>query len=129
MPTDDIFDALADVARRRVLVTLLAEDPLRVSAMTGRTRELTGADEGLLREHLASAREVSDADEELLRLHHVHLPKLAEYGFVEWDAGARRISKGPRFHEVSGIVDRLDDTHEAFPLAGLGEAPLSGQRE
>lgn len=114
MPTDDIFDAMANVDRRRILETLLTEDAIQVAALVGRSRELSDADEGLLSKHLSSGREVPGADEDHLRLHHVHLPKLAGYEFIEWDADARLIHKGGRFEEVSELVEQLADGEETI---------------
>lgn len=109
MTKEDVFIAVANVDRRRILVTLLTEDAIQVAALTGRSRELSGADEGLLSKHLSSGREVPGANEEHLRLHHVHLPMLAEYGFIEWDAEAHMIRKGPRFAEVRQLVEPLSE--------------------
>lgn len=114
MTKEDVFDAVANVDRRRILVTLLTEDAIQVAKLTGRSRELSGADEGLLSKHLSSGREVQGADEDHLRLLHVHLPKLVEYGFIEWDVEANLIRKGPRFEGVRGLVEHLAEVEEGI---------------
>ncbi|WP_245852993.1 DUF7344 domain-containing protein [Natrinema ejinorense] len=112
---DDIFDALANVHRRRLLFELLHCTRQHVSTVTGVSRELAQADEELLRTHLAASRRVSEADEELLVKRHIHLPKLAEYGFVEWNRDDHVVTRGPRFGEVRPVLEFLngqrDDRH------------------
>lgn len=74
---DNAFDALADRNRRRLLVGLLHYDPQYVSELSGVSRE------------------IADTNEELLRFHHVHLPRLAACGFIEWHRDAHVVMKGP----------------------------------
>lgn len=41
-----------------------------------------------------------------IELHHLHLPKLAEAGFVEWDRHAKYVQRGPRFEEIAHLIDQ-----------------------
>lgn len=117
---DDAFDALANEYRRRVLVELLDADRKRVSALTGVSREIAAADGDLLRKHLSGARTVPGADEDLLRAHHVHLPKLDDYGFVEWYRAERVVTTGPRFDEIRPLLEFVADRREADPPDRIG---------
>ena len=112
---DTLFDALADEYRRQVLTDLLDRTSRRVSSPSGVSWEIAEADEVLLRRHLTSSREISEADEELLRAHHVHLPKLDDYGFVEWDRETNVVARGPRFEEVRPLLELLDGRRDELP--------------
>lgn len=113
---DDLFDAMADGQRRRLLAELLDREPKRVPDLTGVSRELAGADEALLHEYLADDRAVDDADKDLLRLHYVHLPKLDENGFVDWDRDAQRVTRGSRFDELEPFLELLVRRREELPI-------------
>ncbi|WP_265108877.1 DUF7344 domain-containing protein [Halosolutus halophilus] len=112
---DDIFDALADRHRRRLLVGLLYDDPQYVAELSGVSREIADANEELLHRHLSSSRKIAGADEELLRIHHVHLPRLAAYGLIEWDRDGHVVTKGPRFDEVRPLLELLDGHRDDLP--------------
>ncbi|MFC4359713.1 hypothetical protein ACFO0N_17345 [Halobium salinum] len=47
----------------------------------------------------------------LVELHHVHLPTLAERGFVEWDADEDAVRRGPAFEGLLSLLDTVAD-HE-----------------
>ncbi|ADB60866.1 hypothetical protein Htur_1982 [Haloterrigena turkmenica DSM 5511] len=117
--TDRMFDALADGYRRELLVDLLDHAPRRVSQPAGTSWEITESNDGLLRRHLSSSRAIPDADEALLRAHHIHLPKLDDYGYVEWDRDEHRVTRGPRFDEIRPIVELLDGRRDELPAECL----------
>lgn len=117
---DDAFDALASEYRRQLLIELLDRDRKRVSALTGTAAEIAAADEDLLAKHLSGTRAISGVDEDLLRAHHVHLPKLDDYGFVEWDPDDRTVTTGPRFGEVRPLLEFVVDRREADPPVRIG---------
>lgn len=97
---DNVFDALASSHRRQLLVELLSS-PQDVPKPSGMSREIAEADENLLQRHLASSQTIAEADEDSISIHHIHLPKLAEYGFIEWDRDNDLVIQGPRFDEIS----------------------------
>lgn len=91
---DDALDVLADRQRREVLEYLIEE-----------TSDWATIEE--LAEHLASpeSKRTNGARTEKAletRLYHVHVPKLEEYGFVEYDArsGAVRDSADEQVGEL-----------------------------
>lgn len=65
---DDMLDALADVQRRTLLVALLEHNPQDDTPVV-----------------VADLESQTDALERLISMQHVHLPKLAEYGFIDWN--------------------------------------------
>jgi hypothetical protein len=46
-----------------------------------------------------------------VNLQHVHLPKLEDGGFVEWDAAADTVQRGPAFEELLSLLEAMSD-HE-----------------
>lgn len=104
---DDVFDALADAKRRRVLVGLL-EEPRSVPTLSSSAERLVDGHEALLEQYLAGSGGCADVDDELLRERSVHLPKLAEYGFADWDREADVVRTGPRFDVVRPFLELLE---------------------
>lgn len=94
---DELLDALASVQRRRLLVALLVHNPQDEAPPSV-------AEEG-------KAAEV----ERLVKMEHVHLPKLDEYGFIDWDREANEVNKGERFEEVRPLLELLADHEEELP--------------
>lgn len=95
---DDALDALAHVQRRKLLVSLLEHNPQDGDPV------VVGASESEV-----------DALESLTAMNHVHLPKLVEYGFVEWDREHNEVSKGPEFVEIRPLLELLDDHADELP--------------
>jgi hypothetical protein len=54
-----------------------------------------------------------------LRLRHTHLPKLADYDFVEYDAERALIRQGSRFDEIRPVIETLFENRTHLP----GEYP------
>jgi hypothetical protein len=80
-----VLSALAARPRRRVLVGLL-DGSLDIETVA------EGSD---------------DPDSMAIRLRHVHLPKLAEAGYVEWDPDTDRIRQGPSDPEGEPVLEVL----------------------
>lgn len=95
---DEMVDALAAVQRRKLLVALLEHNPQDDSPVA-----VTDSDSE------------SDAVERLVTMQHSHLPKLVEYGFIEWDKSSHEVSKGPRFDEIRPLLEMLDDHADELP--------------
>lgn len=91
---DDLFDALSDVHRRRVLLALRDDGRLTDRSVTA---------EAFL--HTAD-------DATRLEFHHRHLPQLDDDGFVEWDRDAATVARGPRFEAIRPLLTRLDGTDD-----------------
>lgn len=106
--TDETFEALADVRRRRLLVDLLYHDPQPVPELSTECRELLGANESLLGEILARPGESTSEETALVQLYHIHLPMLAEYGFIAWHRDANVVTKGPNFEDLEPLLCLLD---------------------
>lgn len=120
--TDAVFDALAAGQRRQVLVGLI-DQPQHVAKLSDASREMADAHEGFLGQYLSDSGESAAVDKELLRTHIVHLPKLVEYGFAEWDRDTMVVTKGPRFDEIRPFLELLDDRRDSRSPAAA-TAPL-----
>ncbi|WP_245757959.1 DUF7344 domain-containing protein [Natronobacterium haloterrestre] len=122
---DDIFDALADGQRRRLLLDLLDCDLQRVADLSGTSRELTNAHDALLEQVFSGQLEIAGVDVELIQKHHVHLPKLAEYGFIEWNPENGLVTRGPRFDEIKPVLERMENQRTDRSVTG----PFTAFRE
>ena len=91
--SDDLFDALADSQRRRILVELLDHNPQDASVVP-------------------ETKTTTERERDLLMSHHVHLPKLDDYGFIEWDRSDGVVTRGPRFDEIRPVLESIDDLED-----------------
>ncbi|SDJ41762.1 hypothetical protein SAMN05216226_103108 [Halovenus aranensis] len=94
---DDALDALAHVQRRKLLLGLLDHNPQDDSP-------------DLSVEH-------TDAVKRLVEMEHVHLPKLAEYGFITWDREQNEVAKGPEFDDIRPLIELIADNESELPDA------------
>lgn len=113
VPDDDAFDAMADEERRALLGRLRNGGPLRVSTLTDTSRELAAANDAFLDQYLSGTLDIHGIDEERIRTHCVHLPKLVEYDFVNWDRSTNFVTRGPRFDEVEPLLELVADRQSA----------------
>jgi len=93
---DRAFDAVGDAQRRRILLALLEECEQNVRD-----------DRGI--EPTSAAFSDGDRERMLTRLHHVHLPKLENEGFVDWNPETDEVTRGPAFEEVRPLLELLRD--------------------
>lgn len=106
---DEAFDAMASSQRRQLLVQLLVDGPQPIPYLSTVSRELLQAHPTVLREYLTGSVEVASADKADIRDYHVHLPKLAEYDYIDWDRDAHVVTRGPDFDDVRPLLQLLDD--------------------
>lgn len=108
MIDDTTFRALADSQRRRLLLSLRLHGPQRIPKLTGESCVVMLATDAFITEYLASSRKSEDVDKALVRMHHVHLPKLADDGFIDWSRETNLVTKGARFDELVPFLELLD---------------------
>lgn len=96
---DEHFDALSNPHRRRLLVALLEHNPQRDDAV--RPEDIHEGEKAL----------------EVLRegLFHIHLPKLEEAGFIEWNRDTHEVVKGPEFDEIRPLLELMQDHADELP--------------
>jgi SOS-response transcriptional repressor LexA len=86
---DNAFNALAHEQRRTLLLDILESNPqdADVEPATGESAP-------------------TDAEQRAqTEMYHVHLPKLEEYGYIEWDEDTNEIIKGPQFEEIRPLLE------------------------
>lgn len=95
---DEMLDAVSSIQRRSLLVALLRHNPQNDSPTV-----------------FADDENERDRINELIRMHHVHLPKLAEYGFIKWDRKNNEVRKGRAFDAIRPLLELLDTHRGELP--------------
>lgn len=98
IPFDDVVDVLADIQRRNLLLALLEHNPQDDTPVVA-----------------AHPEREADAIKRLVKMRHVHLPKLVEHGFIEWNEETHEVTKGPNFDEIRPLLELLDDHRDELP--------------
>lgn len=98
---DEKFTLLAD-RQRRILLSVLGrvDDPVSIGGLSERI---------LAREDPDSATDSAALEELELKLHHVHVPKLARYDILEYDAESGVVSRGRRFDRICSWLESHDE--------------------
>lgn len=108
-PDSRAFEALAHSYRRQLLLALFDANPQDDDDLD----PLDLLAEGETTDDLAVTR---------LELTHLHLPKLVEIGFIEWDRELGELSKGPNWREIAPLLQLMYEHRDELPdewLAGL----------
>lgn len=92
---DEQLEILSNVHRRRLVLSLLAHNP-----QSDRPAEPDRSDRAVGERGLA------------IELRHVHLPKLAAAGYVDWNRSTGTVTKGPRFDELEPLLTLLRENRE-----------------
>lgn len=92
VPLTDALDALAHSQRRKLLFSLLDHNPQTDSPIPAANSE-------------------DETNTRIVKMHHVHLPKLVDYGFVCWNQETHEVTKGPNFGKIRSLLELLAD-HE-----------------
>lgn len=93
---DAQIEALGHVTRRRLLHALLESPAGTVDVEDGKYQ--TGS---------------------TVSMHHVHVPKLEELGYVSTGARGEHVKRGPRFDEIAPLLDLLDSHDDELPVEWL----------
>ncbi|QLG49445.1 DUF7344 domain-containing protein [Natrinema halophilum] len=94
---DALFEALANEHRRRILFGLIdrkrqGESPICIDVPP----DTAGG------QNIAS-----------IECHHVHLPKLDDYGFIDWNQRTNTVEAGDRFADIRPILEQLREVQVA----------------
>lgn len=92
---DRVLDVLSHRQRRLILFMLARGEPVTESGL-----QVRGSDD---------ARRGENA------VRHIHLPKLAEAGYVDWDRDTGAITKGPRYDEVEPLLELIENHSDELP--------------
>ncbi|WP_411968775.1 hypothetical protein [Haloferax sp. YSSS75] len=100
--TDDVFEALATSPRRQLLLAL--ED---ANSHADSSFDPTNL--------LADGDELAIADSTQIELVHVHLPKLDNQGFVDWNRDTGTIETGPEWGTIEPVLSVIREHRDEFP--------------
>jgi hypothetical protein len=95
-----LFEVLSHSVRRKILVELADHNPRTEAEFE--TEEFV-ADAG-------------NPDSSEIELHHIHLPKLADSGFINWDSETETITRGPRFSEIEPLLVVIDNHQDTLSV-------------
>lgn len=101
-PAARVFEALANPYRRQLLLALCEANPQDDDDLD----PLNLLEEG---------ETTNNGDIAQPSLRHVHLPKLVEMGFIEWDRELGDISKGPNWKEIAPLLRLMQNHPEELP--------------
>ena len=59
--------------------------------------------------------------ERAIRMQHVHLPKLEDYGYIEWNRTSKQVVKGPKFDEIKPLLTLLVENRETLSYELLSD--------
>lgn len=96
---DVIFDALGHPYRRRILLMVSDHNP--------RDEDEFSVDD----------LKTEDDDLELLteELYQLHLPKLVDAGYIEWNEDTQTIRRGPNFNDIEPLLRLMHDHRNELP--------------
>jgi hypothetical protein len=65
---------------------------------------------------------ITDVDPDILviQLYHNHLPKLDDFGFIDWDQGSETVTRGDRFGDIEPLLELLNQHKEILPYEWPG---------
>ncbi|WP_254530436.1 helix-turn-helix domain-containing protein [Natrinema gelatinilyticum] len=96
---DELFEILSHPTRRRILSTLANRNPRDEEEF--QTEAFTPDDDNL--------------EQFLLQLSHLHLPKLAEAEFIDWNRETNTITRGSRFEEIQPLITLMQEHQDELP--------------
>ncbi|WP_435158883.1 DUF7344 domain-containing protein [Haladaptatus sp. DFWS20] len=102
MTLDKQLSILSNHHRRRVLLALVDTGPQTTPTGSTAMVETDGGDQP-----------------QTIAMWHIHLPKLADHGFVDWDRETQRVRKGPQFDEIEPLLTVLSENHDILPVSGI----------
>jgi hypothetical protein len=94
---DDAVESLSHVQRRILLVALLDE--------SARAESTVSVADG----------STDDSRPRLVEMDTVHLPKLAENGFIEWDRETNEVWRGPHYEDIRPVLTLIAERDEELP--------------
>ncbi|WP_199722333.1 helix-turn-helix transcriptional regulator [Haloarcula sp. Atlit-120R] len=100
---NELFEILSHEYRRRILLAVAQQNPQDEDDITSEAVAEEHGDDGDALEHVKTG------------LHHVHLPKLADAGFIDWDRDSGTITRGPRLEEIEPLLKLMHDHQDELP--------------
>lgn len=92
-PLDRLFASLSHPTRRRILTTLAEDNPRNKAEF----------------ESPAFRPDDEPPERFKIELHHTHLPKLDEAGYIEWDRESDTVRRGSAFEEIRSLITLFNE--------------------
>ncbi|WP_266082462.1 DUF7344 domain-containing protein [Haladaptatus caseinilyticus] len=99
---DASLSALNHPYRRRLLLAVQDENPYDYATLTEADIVPDGG-------------ETDEPDAVTTQLHHLHLPKLADHGYIEWQPDTETIRQGSNFEKIAPLLTLLSDHADELP--------------
>ncbi|EMA70633.1 hypothetical protein C461_00052 [Halorubrum aidingense JCM 13560] len=99
---DQMFEVLSHPFRRRILFRLSDHTPYTEGELPAGAIKPGGDEPNVL----------------AIQLRHLHFPKLADAGYIEWDDSVDIVRRGPMFDEIEPLLGLLHDHQDELP--GIG---------
>ena len=96
---DTMFAVLSSSSRRRILLGVSDHNP--------RDEDEFAPD--------AFASEKDDLERAKTQLHHIHLPKLADNRYIEWNPDTETIRRGSNFDDIAPLLRLMADHEDELP--------------
>lgn len=113
LDTATLFEVLSAAPRRRLLIALCDVESIAIpEGLRVRGATVTSQSAAPAMPHPESDRVTTSDD---LALYHVHLPKLADHGFIKWDRTTQTVSRGSEFAAVEPLLDLLTSNAHVLP--------------
>jgi len=113
MDTCRLFDVLSNEHRRRLLLILCQQETVEIPdglvVRGGAEAQMTQQSDGHVQPEIPASQSLK------IELIHVHLPKLDETGYIEWERETQTVSRGPAFEEIEPALRTLSQNERAFP--------------
>jgi hypothetical protein len=99
---DRMFEVLSHPFRRQILFRLSDHTPSSKGELTAGAFKRDGEEPNVL----------------AIQLRHLHLPKLDNAGYIDWDESTDTVRRGPMFDEVEPLLRLMHNHQEELP--GIG---------
>lgn len=80
-----------------------------------RRQILFGLKKGWVNHETDIVNRCSQSDHIKVQLRHVHLPKLADVDYIDWDPDTGAIQEGGRFEEIEPLLNLIDRHPDELP--------------
>lgn len=99
---DAMFDALRHPHRRRVLLATIEREPVETTEFIHDTVDSVSL-------------ERTTPERLKVDLHHIHLPKLASKGYIDWTPETKLVRRGPNLDEITPLIKLIDAHADKLP--------------
>ena len=97
---DQLYEALSAQPRRMIIFSLMKESEEQRLPLPDAAQ---------------SSIQPMESENFSIRLRHLHLPKLADAGYIRWESDPFCVQRGPHFEEPAFVVEKLTESSHEYP--------------